>query len=149
MGNVIREWKPGVPKKVLFKIAGVVWILAGTILLLRGIVALSNDVESLPYSFLIGLSGGLLFYLLVFSNVSGRYIRRMAGLKDQRPCAFSFFSWKSYLVMACMITMGVLASKCHLVGQHPVHIFFLIMSVPLIIAGLRFLRSGITFVETP
>ncbi|MCX6272652.1 MAG: hypothetical protein NTU44_15820 [Bacteroidetes bacterium] len=140
------RWKPSVGKKTLLFIAGILWMLAGCILLFRGIFHLINDHYYLLISLSGGAVGGILFYRLVFARVSNKYIRRILHLENDRPCVFSFFSWKSYLIMAFMISMGIFLGKRFL-PPHELHVFFVIMSIPLITSGLRFIKHGVDYLQ--
>jgi hypothetical protein len=143
--DILVKYKPGITKRMLLLVAGCLWIFAGSLLLFRGLHFLVPENHHLVLSLLLGIIAGIGFFLLVFYKVSGKYIRRIYRLYPERPCFFSFFSWKSYLVMGCMITLGIILSKLRLFPPHSLHVFFIIMSLPLLFSGLRFLYSSLLF----
>ena len=143
------RFKPGISKKALLFVAGFIWLLAGSILLFRAFLFLVPEGKNLAIPVIIGMAGGICFYLLLFSRISIKYISRIKGLTIEKPCFFSFFSWKAYLVMGFMITMGISMSKLHWLHPHELHVFFIAMSLPLLFSGIRFLYHGIRFHPAP
>lgn len=143
--EIFLKLKPGITKRALLFVAGCLWTFAGSLLLFRGLRFLVLEHSHLLKSLFIGACGGFLFFYLVFYRVSGKYIKRITRLSAEKPCFFAFFSWKSYLIMSVMITMGITLSKLHLFHPHPLHVFFVIMSLPLLFSGLRFFYNGIIY----
>lgn len=136
--NIARKMKPSVSRHNLLFIAGLAWTTAGGILLWRALAYL------LPYGDLLfwrisgaALLGGV-FFLALFAKISRKHIRRIRGLNIPYPCAFSFFSLKSYAMMAVMITGGVLMRSTELVDKAWLHTFFITMAVPLLISAAGF-----------
>jgi len=61
------------------------------------------------YTVLIVISGivlALLFAKFKFKKFADKNITRI-NAKGEKSCAFSFMSWKTYIVVAFMMTMGI------------------------------------------
>lgn len=134
------ELKPGIPRRHLLLIAAAVWFFAGGFLLFRGIRMLP-ETNYLWLKIPIAVVAGLLFFHLLFLHLSLKHITRIRSLEILRPCIFSFFDWKSYLLMAIMITSGILVRKSGLIGQEWTYLFFITMSTPLLLSAVRFMRA--------
>lgn len=140
--KILPGLKPGVPKRTLLFVAAAVWTFAGCMLMFRGYKMVDT---SGPYVWLIvigSLAGGLLFYLKLFSGISLKHARRIVSLREERPCVFSFFNFRSYGMMALMITMGVTLRKTGWVSPAYLSVLYLVMSVPLLISSFRFYYTG-------
>ncbi|MBE0647330.1 MAG: hypothetical protein IH596_06080 [Bacteroidales bacterium] len=138
--RVIFEMKPGIPKRQLLLVAAAVWLFAGGFLLFRGITMLP-EMSMLWLKIVLAVIAGLIFFHLLFLRVSLKHITRIRSLEILRPCVFSFFDWKSYLLMAIMITSGVLVRKTGLIDQKWISLFFITMATPLLLSAVRFLRA--------
>ncbi|MEI6123021.1 MAG: hypothetical protein WCQ95_05265 [Bacteroidota bacterium] len=140
--------KPGVPKRWLLAIAGVFWTFAGGMLLWRGlsglIVAHASFIPDLLYS----LAGGVLFYILLFSRISRKHVNRIIGLKSEKPCMFSFFNIKSYLLMSIMISGGVLLRIFNVVDHQILYSFYVCMAIPLLVSSVRFYYNWFIYQKT-
>ena len=104
----MERYKPAVPKKMLYPLAGLLWMIAGIILCqfaLRWLLVLDN-VRELSFG-VIGLGLAVVFYRFGFKSIAQKNIARLHALPEQ-PCLFAFASWQSYLIIASMMTMGIM-----------------------------------------
>jgi hypothetical protein len=138
------KFKPGVPKRYLLMVAAFVWLFAGGFLLFRGIRSMPPASWAI-WKTMVSVAGGLAFFWVLFLRISSKHIRRITTLEILRPCVFSFFDFKSYLMMALMITMGVTVRKLHLIAPQDISYFFITMSVPLIISAVRFALAWVKY----
>lgn len=137
--------KPGIPKRTLLFVAGSVWTFAGILLLWRGWKMLLVIYETPLAALLISSAIGGLFYYSLFDKISSGHTSRIKNLPHSHPCAFSFFNWRGYIIMALMITIGVVFRKAGLVPAKYMAPFFIVMGTPLVIAAVRFYKNGIFF----
>ena len=145
MNNFIQSLKPDLPRRYLLFIAALVWTFAGSMLLYKG-STLFLDYQKFFWLRLISSSiGGVLFYLLLFSKISFKHTRRIVNLKNDNPCAFSFFDLRSYILMTVMITSGVLLRKSGLVAPEYLSILYIMMGIPLFLSAFRFYYYGIFY----
>lgn len=136
-----QKYKPGVSKRTLLFIAGCVWTIAGGILITRGLIKLISSNHLLLLEFISGFIFGIVFYLVLFARISKKHIHRIIHIKIEDPCVFSFFNFRSYFMMAIMITGGITLRKLNVINPDILYSFFLAMGLPLLISAFRFFRS--------
>jgi hypothetical protein len=136
---------PTVPRRILLLIAASVWTAAGGILLTRGLLMVVSYPDNIIY--IIGGStiGGLLFYVLVFLHISRKHTERILKIKIERPCAFSFFNARSYVLMTVMISSGILLRLSGLVSQMVLCSIYITMGIPLFLSSIRFYYNFIFY----
>ena len=66
-------------------------------------------------------------------------------MKEAHPCFFSFFNFRSYLVMFFMIGMGITLRTTGWVPLVYLSYLYLTMSVPLLLSSVRFYYTGIFY----
>jgi hypothetical protein len=141
----IQSIKPKSSKHSLLYIAAFVWMFAGSMLLFKGFFLIGQIKHYLWFKSFIAFVGGIMFYIVLFSKISLKHTKRIINLEIDHPCAFSFFNYKSYILMAIMITLGILLRRSGLLETQYLCVFYLIMGIPLFISGFRFLFFGIRF----
>ena len=135
--------KPTTTRRGLLFMAGMVWAMAGGILAYRGVSFIDEAALHPVVLFLIGAAGGALFFGIMFRRISARHIYRIVHISHEHPCLFSFLSWKSYLLMACMITLGVLLRSAAFIPREEIGTAYVMMAIPLLASSFRFFRTGV------
>lgn len=136
--NLLQTLKPSIPRRYLLFVAGIVWTFAGGMLLYKGISLFRIYRDFLWLKITISAIGGGLFYLLLFSKISFKHAWRIINLKHENPCLFAFFNVRSYIMMAVMITSGVLLRKSGIVSPEYLSVLYVTMGIPLFLSALRF-----------
>lgn len=132
---------PRVGKIYLLLIAAMVWTFAGGMLLFRGYFFLLESHHLFLLKIVSCISGGIVFYFLLFDRISKKHIVRIKGLPVESPCVFSFFNWRSYLMMAIMITSGIMLRKSGAVSSEYLSLIYITMGIPLLMSSFRFYYS--------
>jgi hypothetical protein len=104
--SLISKLNPAVPRHYLFAIAGVLWMIAGVLLCVRGEVWL--EVFPLGTEFAmetISLGFAVVGYFFLFVKVVQKNIDRIERLPE-RSCLFAFTAWYGYIMIALMIMIG-------------------------------------------
>ena len=140
-----KDFKPAVPKRYLLFIAAVAWTVAGLILWTRAAGLVIHESFPLHWSIVLGVTWGTLFYLLIFARVSLKHSRRIFNIALDRPCAFSFFSVKSYIMMLVMIGAGVFLRISADIDPVIIGVFYMIMGFPLMLSSVRFWYYGFRY----
>ena len=135
------KYKPAVSRRTLLLIAGCAWTTAGGILITRALVQLIIMRHYLWIEIVIGLVCGMAFYLLLFARISKKHISRITLIKTDNPCFFSFFNFRSYLMMIIMITGGITLRKMDVLNRDVLWTFYLTMGIPLLVSAYRFFYS--------
>ncbi len=136
--NIIQKYKPSVSKHNLLFIAGLAWTTAGGILAGRGLGYLVFHRQYLGWKLAGGFIFGMIFYVLLFAKISRKHIKRIHGLNIPYPCAFSFFNLRGYLLMAFMISGGIMLRRFNLIDRVWLYNFYVTMGVPLLVSASRF-----------
>jgi hypothetical protein len=137
----LEKIKPGVRRRTLLLIAGCAWSIAGGILIFRSLVHLIGLNHHLLLEIIFGIGFGILFYILLFAKISKKHITRITLIKIDNPCFFSFFNFRSYLLMTIMISGGITLRLSGLVNPEIIYTFFLCMGIPLLVSAWRFFYS--------
>jgi hypothetical protein len=106
MSGRLASCKPGIPRRWLRRLAGLMWCGVGLLLLRWSWVWASTAgwLESWPF-----LLAGLLAAVgtgYFFRRMASRNIGRIQSLPE-RPCLFAFQSWTSYPLVLFMMGFGI------------------------------------------
>ncbi len=134
---------PRIPTKGLYFVAALVWFYAGLKLGKISLHIFTTNPQSSWWHYFLGILIYFPFYYYVFFKVSRKHTLRIANKPQKLSCMFSFFDWKSYLIMGFMISMGIMAKKIPGTPQIPLAILYLSLSMSLLSSGIYFLIAGI------
>jgi hypothetical protein len=143
--NLLVRWKPGIRRGRLFLIAGGVWGFAAVILLIRGFAVLPESVATESLVAILALVLGLLFFKTMFRRIVEKNMKRIHAIPLDRPCVFSFQSWRSYGLMSAMIALGVTVRISGILPPIGLGTIYVTMAVPLGISSLRLFREGLGY----
>jgi hypothetical protein len=135
------KYKPGVPKRVLLLVAGIVWTFAGGMLFGKGSAWLLENGDRLLIRYSVAITAGLAFYLVLFSKISLKHVTRIRAIDIARPCIFSFFDFKGYVMMGSMIAGGIVLRSLNVIEPSILYNFYVFMGTPLLVSALRFYYS--------
>jgi hypothetical protein len=141
--NFWQKYKPAVSRRTLLLIAGCAWTIAGGILITRALVQLILMRHYLWLEIPVGIVCGMGFYLLLFARISKKHINRITLIMVDNPCFFSFFNFRSYLMMIIMITGGITLRKLDVLNRDVLWTFYLTMGIPLLVSAYRFFYSWV------
>ena len=134
-------------KKHLLLLAGLVWMAAGANILRIGIV---------PYTgYLTLLNGGLsaavfcFFWFMIFSRMVRKHTIRITGYQEEKQFFLKFFDRKSFIIMACMMTMGIGLRATGICPPVFIAVFYTGLGAALTLAGVRFAYTYIQHLRTP
>lgn len=130
---------PKVPKRWLIAVAGLVWIIAGVNVFLIGRPLLMDHWTS-PYLPLLGATVVFCaFYQLIFSRMVKKHNKRIMSFTDDKVRILKFFDTRSYIIMAVMMTLGIVVRRSNIFKPLWVGAFYSGLGAALIAAGLFFL----------
>ena len=135
----LQRFKPSVSRQTLLLLAGLVWIGVGTMLssLAVGWLQGSDSVHRFALA-AVGVLFALLIHHFGFLRVVDKNLGRILPMEGKR-CAFSFMSWKSYLLVGVMMAMG--AGLRHSPIPRPyLAVLYLAIGLALILSSTRYLR---------
>lgn len=126
-----------IAKYKLLLIAGAVWAAAGVSVVSIGAQALARAAAWIDLP--IGAAVFAAFYFLVFSRLVRKHDRRIEGYAEERLPFYRFFDLPSYLIIAFMMTGGILLRTTGAVGDGFVGPFYTGLGLALFLCGVRFL----------
>lgn len=134
-----------VSKRILLFEAALVWTFAGGMLLFRGSLMLGASSGFSWPKIIACILGGLLFFILIFSKISRKHVNRIKNLIGDHHLFYQFFNSRSYLMMAGMITMGVLLRKSLIIPLSSLSLAYITMGIPLLFSSFRFYHNWFNY----
>lgn len=141
--NFLYKIKPGIPRENLFLLGGIVWLFAGFMLAMKGTIFILGQGHHKIAEVLIASMTGVLFYLLLFIRISRKHILRIKSNKEVKPCLFSFFDFKGYLLICIMISAGITLRHINKKYWDYLYTFYIGMGIPLLISSMNFFNTWI------
>lgn len=138
-------YKPAVPKRYLLLTAAIVWTSAGSMLLFRGFSILLISPWLRWLKIILSLYSGIIFFAFLFSKLSLRHTQRIINMPIERLCVFSFFNFRSYILMTVMIGLGITLRKTGLIPLQYLSCFYVAMGTPLLLSAFRFYYNSIHY----
>lgn len=126
-------------KRNLFLIAGILWLIAGTMVMKVGVPFLINDDKN----FLLGLLGAiaifLIFYIMIFSKYVNKHKNRILNDKREKMKIWEFFDKSSYILMIFMMSFGMALRFSGLLPNFFFEFFYSGLGLALSLSGISFL----------
>jgi hypothetical protein len=135
----IERFKIGVDKRVLLFLAGLMWICVGVMLLGLAYSWLSDlhDHRAFPFT-AVGIIAALLIHHLGFLRIVDKNLGRILPMEGKR-CVFAFVSFKSYILIAVMVLMGVILRRSHIPRQF-LSSLYIGIGLALVLSSVRYIR---------
>lgn len=130
-----------VKRNTLLLLAAICWFIAGFNVTKIGIKAYS-EILYLKYYFLSILIF-ILFQIFVFGRLVKKHSNRILSFTDERVFFLNFFDLKAYMVMAIMMTMGIVIRANNLVPLSFIAFFYTGLGCSLLLSALLFLINFI------
>ncbi len=130
-----------VPKDRLILIAGIVWVLAGSMV---SLVGLPLELRLAPHDLILLPLAALIFVAfdgLVFSRLVRRHTHRIRSHAEDRLPVWRFFNASSWAVMAVMMGGGMTLRLSGLVPDWAIAFFYSGLGLALLLAGFRFVGA--------
>lgn len=144
MNDIKIKFKPAVPKKFLLVIAGAMWCCVGIMLISMAIHWLYIYPGN-PWLFVIpGIFIALIIHHFGFLKIVDKNLGRISRLPG-KPCVFSFISWKSYLLIIIMVTMGVTLRHSAIQKQY-LSVIYMGIGLALFLSSIRYFRNIIVYI---
>ena len=85
----------------------------------------------------------LLFWFMVFYKLTNKHTIRIQGYEEEKQLFYKFFDLKSFLIMAFMISFGIIIRSFHLLPERFIAVFYTGLGAALFMAGVLFGRNYI------
>jgi hypothetical protein len=136
---MLAKLKPNVSPRVLLFSAGAMWMGVGTMLLFYAVGWLRQ--EHPVHLYLLaggGVSAALIIHHFGFLRVVDKNLGRILPMKEKR-CFFAFMSWKSYIMVAFMMAMGI-GLRHSPIPKHYLAVLYIGIGLALMLSSIRYLR---------
>lgn len=134
-------------KRTLLMIAGIVWLFAGGMVMKLGLEVLLNGQRYILISVIVAVVVFFIFYFNIFKKMAGKHEKRIKNKQQEKVCIFSFFDVKGYIIMACMMTLGIVIRSTSFIAPMYWAPFYVGLGTALFCAGILFIRSWIRWTE--
>jgi hypothetical protein len=135
----LRKFTPAVDKKILILLAGLMWCGVGVMLIRYAVSWLSvMSIKEQIVFYVIGITIALPIHLFGFSKIAGKNLRRLMPM-EQKKCVFSFMTWKSYIIVLFMVSLGITLRHSSLPKQY-LSIVYNGIGLALFLSGTKYLR---------
>ena len=143
LGVKLDSLKPSVKKPYLLFLSGIMWFAVGIILnsFAYHWLIVYGKADSFIYA-LIGFIAALIIHHFGFLKVADKNLGRISLLKD-KSCVFSFMSWKSYLIVMVMGSMGIGLRHSSIPKQY-LSMLYIGIGLALLLSSIRYFRILIT-----
>jgi hypothetical protein len=135
----IRKFTPLVDKKILVLLAGLMWCGVGVMLIRFAVswLATYNWKEQGLY-YAIGFLAAMPIHHFGFLKIADRNLNRLLPIAEKK-CIFSFMTWKSYLIVLVMVSMGI-ALRHSSIPKRYLSILYNGIGLALFLSGIRYFR---------
>lgn len=135
----ILRFRPAVDKKVLMLLAGLMWCGVGIMLISYSVIWLgSMDLNDQIIFGSAGFIAALPIHHFGFLKIADKNLKRLLPLTEKK-CLFSFMTWKSYLIVPVMVSMGIFLRHSQLPRKY-LSIIYLGIGFGLFLSGIRYFR---------
>ncbi len=132
-----------VSKSVLVALVALLWGSAAYRILSIGIINIENDLVHRSIDYILGVAGAVPFFLFVFLKVCRRYYQRIVDLPGRRFGFLHFMSLRGYLMMAFMISMGIISGKFGLIPKDLKGPFYISLGLSLLSSSVFYIYKGL------
>lgn len=131
-----------VSKKSLIGISALVWMVAGFNVLRLGILEYSNVFSALLVALTVVV---FIPFFLMFQNMVKKNTKRILDMQESRILCLKFFPIKSYILIVCMMTFGIILRNIEQVPRYFIAFFYTGLGAGLFSAGIRYAYHLIWF----
>jgi hypothetical protein len=134
-----KKFTPLVDKKILVLLSGLMWCGVGVMLIIFAVSWLSpyNGKEQL-FFYLAGFLAAMPIHHFGFLKIADKNLNRLLPLTEKK-CLFSFMTWKSYIIVLIMVSMGI-ALRHSSIPKRYLSILYNGIGLALFLSGIRYFR---------
>ena len=135
----IRKLNLGVDKSILILMGGMMWCGVGIMLIRYAVSWLSIcSLREQIYFYSAGFLAAMPIHHFGFIKIATRNINRILSIRE-KTSPFAFMTWKSYLIVLVMVSMGIALRHSSLPKQY-LSILYNGIGLGLFLSGIRYFR---------
>jgi hypothetical protein len=143
----LKRFTPSVDKKILVLLAGIMWCGVGIMLISFAVSWLSVcTVREQVLFYSIGFLAAMPIHHFGFLRIADKNLNRLLPLTEKR-CLFSFMTWRSYLIVLVMVSMGI-ALRHSAIPKRYLSVLYNGIGLALFLSGIRYFRFFIKLLLT-
>lgn len=125
-----------IDKKLLLFLAGFVWSIAGYNVLHIGCQSYIGNIslKLITLSIIIFL----FFKYMIFYKMVKKHTKRIIEYKNSKQWFWKFFDMKSFIIMAFMMSFGIIVRVNNLASESFIAFFYTGLGFALLLSGLKF-----------
>ena len=137
--NELNKFVPVVSRKILMLISGIMWLCVGLMLLNYAYTWLVVEQRSTVITFAgAGIVLTMLTHHFGFLKVVDKNLKRILSM-DDKVSVFSFITWKSYILVIFMITLGI-TLRTSAIPKPWLAILYIGIGLGLLLSSIRYIR---------
>lgn len=135
----IEQFNPRVDKNILILLSGLVWTGVGVMLLSLAYSWLQKAQSHHTLLFVgVGFAAAMLIHHFGFLRIVDKNLGRLLPI-DGKRCVFSFMPWKSYLIVAVMVTLGMVLRHSSIPKLY-LSVLYIAIGLSLVLSSIRYMR---------
>ena len=143
----LKRFTPSVDKKILVLLAGIMWCGVGIMLISFAVSWLSVcTVREQVLFYSIGFLAAMPIHHFGFLRIADKNLNRLLPLTEKR-CLFSFMTWRSYLIVLVMVSMGI-ALRHSAIPKRYLSVLYNGIGLALFLSGIRYFRFFVKLLLT-
>nr|WP_307988960.1 hypothetical protein [uncultured Niameybacter sp.] len=139
---------PRCSKRTLMFIAAIVWMMAGSMIMKLGYEALFHTPNNWMISAVVAIVVFGIFFKFIFRKMARKHEKRIIASTKEKICAFAFFDVKGYMIMAFMMTLGIVIRSTSFINPLYWGPFYVGLGTALFGGGLCFILGWWKWNET-
>jgi len=138
---ILEKLNPAVDKKYLLLTAGLMWCGVGVMLISFAASWLNHyEGRGKILFYAAGLLAGMPIHFMGFMKLAQKNIARLMALQGKK-CIFSFITWKSYLIIIIMVTLGITLRHSSIPKQY-LSILYNGLGIGLFFSGVLYIMTS-------
>ena len=126
--------------KTLAFIAGIIWLIAGLNVCRIGVASWTN-LDTTSVVMVIGSIVTMILFSSMFVKMLFKNMRRIQEIEAEKRRVWNIMPLKSYIIMAFMITFGVLLRSCQVIPRSFIASFYVGLGSALMMAGIIYISA--------
>lgn len=106
-GDKMKDLVPRCAKRTLMIMAAIVWMMAGSMIMKLGCEVIFHRPNNRIISGVVAVVVFAIFFQLIFKKMALKHQKRILAYTKEKICTFAFFDKKGYIIMAFMMTLGI------------------------------------------
>jgi hypothetical protein len=114
------------------------WLVIGVMLCTMAAKWLAGSPGPAAFYIITGVIAALIIHHFGFLRVVDKNLDRIQPI-GERPCVFAFMSWKSYILVGVMMTLGIIL-RHSVIPRNWLSVIYIAIGLSLFLSSIRYFR---------